>query len=218
MQCPQRNGEVDTKLESDLDTSEMENTATPPPQGRENRQELFILIHVLCSDPKTQGETQEFFNDLAEKDLGNLAPEGHIIIRRIINHPNDQDTRDLHEWVQRLLEETWDRTSRKKATVSTHNLGPVDITLSMDVIEDTPALVPYVSYLQDILLHGQDIHRIKRAIGEFNSDYHIFSDIGTHTNDDIRRTNYTCWRRSAMVNLTMLHKDIFNTQKYTKYE
>jgi hypothetical protein len=37
----------------------------------------------------------------------------------------------------------------------------------MDVIEDTLALGLYVTFFQDILLHGQDIHNIKRVIGEF---------------------------------------------------
>jgi hypothetical protein len=92
---------------------------------------------------------------------------------------------DHRVWIQQLLEKTRDHTSRKKATVSTHNLGPVGITLSMDVIEDTLALGPYVTCFLGILLHGQDIHRIKRAIGEFNSDYQIFSDIGAHVQDDI---------------------------------
>ena len=73
-----------------------------------------------------------------------MATEGHIIIRRIIEHPDDHVTRDLHEWVQQLIEQTRDRTPRRRATVSTHNLGPVGITLSMDVIEDTLALGPYV--------------------------------------------------------------------------
>jgi hypothetical protein len=73
--------------------------------------------------------------------------------------------------------------TQEKATVSTHNLGPVGITLSMDVIEDTLALGPYMSCFQDILL-----------------------------------PNYSDWRSSDMVNLTMLHKGIFNIQKYTKYE
>ena len=53
----------------------------------------------------------------------------------------------------------------------------------MDVIEDTLTLNPYVTCFQDILLHGQDIRSIKRAIGEFSSDYHIFSDIGAHAID-----------------------------------
>ena len=69
---------------------------------------------------------------------------------------------------------TKDQAPRKPVTVSTHNLGPVVITLSMDLIEDTLALGPYIVCLQDILIHGQDIHNIKRTIGEFNSAYHIF--------------------------------------------
>ena len=123
----------------------MQKTATPPPQVRENRRELFSLLHALCSDPKDQGATQEFFNDLRDKDLGTLPTEGHIIIRRIIEHPDDDATNDLHKWVQQSLEQTRDRTPRKKATVSTHNLGPLGITLSMDVIEVTLALDPYVA-------------------------------------------------------------------------
>jgi hypothetical protein len=85
----------------------------------------------------------------------------------------------------------------------------------MDAIEDTLALGPYVTCFQDILLHGQDIRSIKRAIGEFNSDYQIFSDIGAHAQDDIRRTNYAVWRSSDMVSLTMIHKDVFNIQQCT---
>jgi hypothetical protein len=88
----------------------------------------------------------------------------------------------------------------------------------MDVIEDTLTLNPYVTCFQDILLHGQDIRSIKRAIGEFSSDYHIFSDIGAHANDDIRRTNYAGWRSSGMASLTMLHRGIFNIHQCTKYE
>jgi hypothetical protein len=88
----------------------------------------------------------------------------------------------------------------------------VGITLSMDVIEDTLALGPYVACLQDILLHEQDIRSIKRAIGEFSSEYHIFSDIGAHVNDDIQKTDYSGWRSSGMSSLTMLHKGIFNIQ------
>jgi hypothetical protein len=105
----QRNGEVDTKLEIDLDTSEMEETTVPPPQVRENRPELFSLLYALCSDLKVQGGTQEFFNDLTEKKLWTLTTEGHIIIRRIINYSDDQTTSALHEWVQQLLDQTWDR-------------------------------------------------------------------------------------------------------------
>ena len=107
---------------------------------------------------------------------------------------------------------------RKKATVSTQNLGPVGVNLSMDVVEDTLALGPYVTCFQDILLHGQDTHIIKRAIGEFNPDYHIFSDIGAHANDDIRRPIHAGWRSSGMVSLTMIHEGIFNIHQCTKYE
>jgi len=193
----------------------------PPPPGRENRQDLLSLLHALHSDPNAQGATQEFFDDLEKKNPGNLARDGRTIIRRIINsinYPDDQATGDLREWIRELLEQTRDHAPRKKATVSTHNLGPVGITLSMDVIEDTLTLNPYVTCFQDILLHGQDIRSIKRAIGEFSSDYHIFSDIGAHANDDIRRTNYAGWRSSGMVSLTMLHRGIFNIHQCTKYE
>ena len=115
----------------------MEQTAAPPFQGRENRPELFNLLHALCSDPKAQGATHRVFNELKDKGLGTLASEGHTIIRRIIEHSDDNVTSDLQQWVQQLLEQTRDQTPRKKATVSTHKLGPVGITLSMDVIEDT---------------------------------------------------------------------------------
>jgi hypothetical protein len=199
----------------------MEETPAPPPPGRENRQDLLSLLHALHSDPNAQGATQEFFDDLEKKNPGNLARDGRTIIRRIINsinYPDDQATGDLHEWIRELLEQTRDHAPRKKATVSTHNLGPVGITLSMDVIEDTLTLNPYVTCFQDILLHGQDIRSIKRAIGEFSSDYHIFSDIGAHANDDIRRTNYAGWRSSGMASLTMLHRGIFNIHQCTKYE
>lgn len=37
-------------------------------------------------------------------------------------------------------------------------------------------------------------------------------------NDDIRKTNYSGWRRSGMVILTLLYRGIFNIQQYTKYE
>ncbi len=125
----------------------------PPPQGRENRQELFSLLHALYSDPKGQGATREFFDDLEKKNPGNLAIEGRIIIRRIIKNINNPDPDDqvagvLRDWVQQLLEQTRDHTPRKTATVSTHNLGPVGITLSMDVIEDTLALGTYVTCFQ----------------------------------------------------------------------
>ncbi len=178
---PKRDEEGDTEPESELETSETEVRANPPPQDRENQWEVFKLLHVLHSDPQGQEAT-------------------------------------LRVWIQQILEKTRDQTPRKKATVSTHNLGPVGITLSMDVIEDTLVLGPYVTCFQDILLHGQDIHRIKRAIGEFNSDYQIFSDIGAHTQDDIRRTNYAGWRSSDMASLTMLHKGVFNIQQCTKHE
>jgi hypothetical protein len=88
----------------------------------------------------------------------------------------------------------------------------------MEVIEDTLALGPYVTCFQDILLHGQDIRSIKRAIGAVNSDYHIFTDIGAHTQDDIRRTNYAGWSSSGMASLTMLHKGIFHSHQCTKYD
>jgi len=86
----------------------MEVTATPPPQGRENRQEFFNLLHVLHSDPIGQEETREFFDDLEKKCPGNLAPTGRTNIRRIINNtnnpdPDDQAVGDLRVWIQQLL-------------------------------------------------------------------------------------------------------------------
>ena len=88
----------------------------------------------------------------------------------------------------------------------------------MAINQKNSALGPYVTCFQDILLHGQDIRSIKRAIGEFNSDYQIFSDIGDHVQEDIRRTNYAGWRSSGMVSLTLLHKGVFNIQQCTKHE
>ena len=97
-------------------------------------------------------------------------------------------------------------------------LGPVGITLSMDVIEDTVALGLYIACLQDVLLHGQNIRSIKKAIGEFSSAYRIFSDTSAHVNDDVRKANYSGWRSSGMSSITLLHKGVFNIQQCKKHE
>ena len=98
---------------------------------------------------------------LTDKGLGILASEGHTIIRRIIEASDDHATADLQKWMHQLLKQTRDHIPRKPATVSKQNLGPVGITLSIDVIEDTLSLGPNIVCLQDTLLHGQDIRSIK---------------------------------------------------------
>ncbi len=185
---PKRDEEGDTEPESELETSETEVRAIPPPQGRENRQEVFNLLYALHSDPQGQEATREFFfDDLEKKCPGNLASAGRTIIRRIINNtnnpdPDNQSVGDVRVWIQQLLEKTRDQTPRKKATISTHNLGPVGITLSMDVIEDTLALGPYVTCFQDI----------------------YYTD----------KTSTA----SREVSLAMLHKGVFNIHQCTKHE
>jgi hypothetical protein len=91
---PKRGEEGDTEPEIEFETSETEETATPPPQDRENRQDVFNLLHALHSDPKGQEATLDFFDDLEKKCPGNLATAGRTIIRRIINNTNNPDHDD----------------------------------------------------------------------------------------------------------------------------
>ena len=162
-----------TEKEGDLVMSDIDDMATPPALGRENRQELFNLMHTLCSDPKGQGATQTVSKNLTEKGLGTLVSEGHTIIKKFIEPTVDNVIYDLQKWIHRLLDQTRDQTPMKMVTVSSHNLRPVGITLSIDVIEDTLALGPYITCLPNVLMHGQDTHSIKRVIGEFSSVYQI---------------------------------------------
>lgn len=110
--------------------SDIDDMVIPPPQVRGNRQELFILLHTLWSNPKAQGTTQKVLNKLTDKGLGTLTNEGHTIIRRIIEKSDDGVTIDLRQWIHQLLDQTRDQTPRKPVTVSTHNFGPVGITES----------------------------------------------------------------------------------------
>ena len=88
----------------------------------------------------------------------------------------------------------------------------------MDVVEDTLALGTYVSCMQDVLLHGQNLRSVKRSIADLNPNYQIFSDIARHDTDDIRSKNYAGWGSSGMACLTMIHKDIFNIPLCRKHE
>jgi hypothetical protein len=60
----------------------------------------------------------------------------------------------------------------------------------MDVVDDTLALGPYVSCMQDVLLHGQNLQSVKRSIADINPNYQIFPDIARHATYDIRKRNY----------------------------
>ena len=122
------------------------------------------------------------------------------------------------DYIHQLTEQEDDHTPKSRATVSTHNLGPIGISLSMDVVEDTLAMGTYVSCMQDVLLHGQNLRSVKRSIADLNPNYQIYSDIARHDTDDIRGKNYAGWGSSGMACLTMLHKDIFNISLCRKHE
>ena len=163
-----------------------------------NRCTSLCLLHKLSSDPNGQTEIHTFFKDLEEKGHVSLTGEGHIVIRA------------FQRWIHQLTTQTRDHTSKRRVTVTTQNLGPIDISLSMDVVDDTLDLGPYVSCMQDVFLHGQNLRSVKRSITDLNPNYQMFSDIAGHATDDIRKRNYTGWDSSGMTFLTMLHKDIFN--------
>ena len=183
-----------------------------------NRCTAFHLLHKLSSDPNGQEEIHTFFKDLEEKGHTSLDREGHIVIRRVINNTDEDSVGAFQRWIHQLTTQTSDHTSKRRVTVTTQNLGPIGISLSMDVVDDTLALGPYVSCMQDVLLHGQNLRSVKRSITGLNPNYQIFPDIAQHATDDIRKRNYAGWVSSGMTCLTMLHKDIFNIPLCRKYE
>jgi hypothetical protein len=173
---------------------------------------------VLSSDPRGQVDTHTFFKELEDQDHTPLAQEGHIVLRRVINSTDENASGDFQQWIRQLSEQVGDHTSKRRTTVSTHNLRPIGISLSMDVVEDTVALGTYVSCMQDVLLYGQNLRSVKRSITDLNPNYQIFSDIARHDTDDIRRKNNAGWGSSGMTCLTMIHKDIFNISLCRKHE
>ena len=156
---------------------------------RRNRSVALQLLHVLSSDPRGQVDTHTFFKELEDQGHAPLAQEGRIVLRRVINSTDENASGDFQQWIRQLSEQTGDHSPKRRVTVSTHNLGPIGISLSMDVVEDTLALGTYVSCMQDVLLHGQNLRSVKRSIADLNPNYQIFSDIARHDTDDIRRKN-----------------------------
>ena len=138
--------------------------------------------------------------------------------RRVINSTDEDTVGSFQRWVHQLMTQTNDHTSKRRVTVTTQNLGPIVISQSMDVVDDTLALGPYITCMQHVLLHGQNLQSVKRSITDLNPNYHIFSDVARHATDDIRKRNYAGWDSSGMVCLTMLHKDIFDIPQCRKYE
>jgi hypothetical protein len=182
------------------------------------RSAALELLHVLSSDPRGQADTHTFFKKLEEQGHATLAREGRTVLRRVINSTDENASGDFQEWIHQLTEQADDHAPKSRATVSTHNLGPIGISLSMDVVEDTLAMGTYVSCMQDVLLHGQNLRSVKRSIADLNPNYQIYSDIARHDTDDIRGKNYAGWGSSGMACLTMLHKDIFNISLCRKHE
>jgi hypothetical protein len=102
------------------------------------------LLHKLSSDPNGQAEIHTFFKDLEEKGHVSLAQEGRIAIRRVINNTDEDTVGSFHRWVHQLTTQTSDHTSKRRVTVTTQNFGPIGISLSLDVVDDTLALGPYI--------------------------------------------------------------------------
>ena len=102
--------------------------------------------------------------------------------------------------------------------MTTHNLGPSGISVSMDVVTDTLVMGPYVTCFQDVFIHGQNARGIRRAIESMNPDYLTFMDTGSFDPNDDRKTNSGGCRTSGMVCLTLLQKRVFDTQKCFKDE
>jgi hypothetical protein len=100
--------------------------------------------------------------------------------------------------------------NRKKVTVTTQNLGPSGIFRVMHVIADTLTMGPQVACFQDILIHGRDIRSVRKAIGDINPDYQVFSDHGSFAPDDFRKQNYAGWGASGLASLTLLNKRAFD--------
>jgi hypothetical protein len=113
-----------------------------------------------------------------------------VVRGQTCSRPDENDSGDFQQWIRQLTEQEGDHTSKRQETVSTHNLGPIGISLSMDVVEDTLALGTYVTCMQNVLLHGQNLRSVKRSITDLNPNYQIFSDIARHDTDDIRSENY----------------------------
>jgi hypothetical protein len=174
-----------------------------------NRRVALQLLHVLSSDPRDQSDTHTFLKELEEQGHAPLTQEGRTVLRRVINSTDENDSRNFQQWIRQLTAQTGDHSSKRRATVSTHNLGPIGISLSMDVVEDTLSLGTYVSCMQDVFLHGQNLRSVKRSITDLNPNYQIFSDIARHDTDDIRSKNYAGWGSSGMTCITMLA-----TQRY----
>ena len=185
---------------------------------KRDRRAAMQLLHVLSSDPRGQADTHTFFKDLEEQGHASLAQEGRTILRRVVNSTDVNASRDFQQWIHQLTEQVGNDTPKRRVTVSTQNLGPIGIGLSMDAVADTLALGTYVSCMQDVLLHGQNLRSVKRSISDLNPQYQIFADIVRHDTDDIRGKNYAGWGSSGMACLTMLHKDIFNISLCRKYE
>ena len=110
------------------------------------------------------------------------------------------------------------RGPRAKISVTTQNLGPSGISVSMDAVADTLRLGPCISCFQDILIHGQNTRVIRRAIERISPHYQIYLDTDSFAPDDHRKTNYGGWRVSGMACLTLIHKRVFDTPKCAKYE
>jgi hypothetical protein len=209
---------VRSRITGELDQGPHEPVLHHDLSTRRDHSVSLQLLHVLSSDPRGQTDTHIFFKELEEQGLAPLAQEGRTVLRNVINSTGENATRDFHQWIHHLTEQTGDHSPGRRTTVSTHNLGPIGISLSMDVVEDTLALGTYVSCMQDVLLHGQNLRSVKRSITDLNPNYQIFSDIARHDTDDIRSKNYAGWGSSGMACLTMLHKDIFNIPSCHKHE
>jgi hypothetical protein len=137
--------------------------------GTANTQETLKLMHTLTHDPEGRQTTNAYFEALHRSGYDTLATEGRKIIRNIV--AGEAESMALREWIHRLNTITGDKNVRKKVTVTTQNLGPSGIFRAMHVIADTLAMGPQVACFQDILIHGQDIRRVRKSIGDINPDY-----------------------------------------------
>jgi hypothetical protein len=191
-----------------MKTNQAQNSEDPPRKDTTNTQEALKLMRTLHYDPEGRQATNAYFEALQRNGHDSLATEGRLIIRNII--AGKEERMALHDWLHRLNTNTGDRVARKKVTVTTQNLGPAGIFRAMHMLEETLAMGPFVSCYQDVLIHGQDIRSVKRAIGNINPDYQVFSDTGSFAPDDFRKINYAGWGASDLAILTLLNKRIFD--------
>ena len=109
-----------------------------PRLSQGDRSAALQLLRTLTSDPHGQAEIHTFFKEL-EKGHASLAREGRTIIRIVIAATNEAATGDFQQLIHQLTAQTSEHAPKQRATVSTQNLGPLGIWLSMDVVEDTLA-------------------------------------------------------------------------------